>query len=92
MEYGDVDATLLEVTLETGRTHQIRVHLAAIDHPVIGDRAYGRPHRISTPRVFLHATRLSFEHPESGRPIELHSPLPADLEVCLPDANSGISR
>ena len=91
-EYAELDATLLDVTLETGRTHQIRVHLAAIDHPVIGDRVYGRPHRVSPPRIFLHATRLSFDHPESGEPVELHSPLPADLVACLPDGGSGISR
>ena len=69
---------LLEVTLETGRTHQIRVHLAAIGHPVVGDPVYGRGDS-SVARQFLHATRLRFAHPITGEPVEVESPLPPDL-------------
>ena len=67
--------------LETGRTHQIRVHLAAIGHPVVGDDAYDRGHRrpVEVPRLFLHATRLAFDHPITGEPLAFESPLPADL-------------
>ncbi len=73
---------LLRVRLETGRTHQIRVHLAAIDLPVVGDPVYG----VAEPalgRQFLHATRLAFPHPRSGERIEVDSPLPAELEAFL---------
>ena len=70
--------------LETGRTHQIRVHLAAIGHPVVGDRVYGRGgHELGLTRQFLHAARLAFEHPITGRRIELDSPLPPDLVAAL---------
>jgi 23S rRNA pseudouridine1911/1915/1917 synthase len=74
-------ATLVECTLETGRTHQIRVHLAAIGHPVVGDARY-RGHRPSLPvdRPFLHAYRLGFDHPDSGHRCAYESPLPPDLE------------
>ncbi|MDP9387595.1 MAG: pseudouridine synthase, partial [Actinomycetota bacterium] len=73
-------ATLLECRLETGRTHQVRVHLAAIGHPVVGDRRYGgeRVARLS-PRPFLHAHRLAFDHPASGQRLSFSSELPADL-------------
>lgn len=77
------DATLLAVTLETGRTHQIRVHMQAIDHPVIGDPWYGRPWRVTSPRVFLHAHRIEFDHPVGGERIEVVSPLPVDLTEVL---------
>ncbi len=77
------DATLLRVTLETGRTHQIRVHMAAIGHPVLGDRQYGGPMRYGLERQFLHASRLAFEHPVSGSAIDLRSPLPDDLDSAL---------
>jgi 23S rRNA pseudouridine1911/1915/1917 synthase len=73
---------LLSVRLETGRTHQIRVHLAAIDLPVVGDPVYG----VSDPalgRQFLHANRLSFPHPFSGEPVEAESPLPEELQAAL---------
>jgi 23S rRNA pseudouridine1911/1915/1917 synthase len=73
--------TLLRVTLETGRTHQIRVHLGAIGLPVAGDRVYGRA--AGSPRTFLHAARLAFEHPVTGVPIEVMSPLPPDLAAVL---------
>ena len=76
-------ATLLSLRLETGRTHQIRVHLQAIGHPVCGDPEYGTPGRLGLERQFLHATRLAFAHPISGEPIEIISPLPADLRAAL---------
>ncbi len=74
---------LLRVTLETGRTHQIRVHLAAIDLPVAGDPLYGRPGELGLERQFLHAARLAFEHPVSGEQVDVSSPLPPDLETAL---------
>jgi len=75
---------LLEVGLLTGRTHQIRVHMAFIKHPVVGDRIYGRrKQRIPCPRQFLHAHRLVFTQPTTGQRIEVASPLPADLQAVL---------
>jgi len=74
---------LLEVRLETGRTHQIRVHLAAIDLPVAGDPVYGRPGELGLERQFLHAARLAFPHPMSGELVGTESPLPPDLEEAL---------
>ncbi len=79
-------AALLRVSLETGRTHQIRVHLAAIGHPVCGDPLYGSPGRYGLDRQFLHASRLSFPHPVTGEPIEVTSPLPSDLKTALEQA------
>jgi 23S rRNA pseudouridine1911/1915/1917 synthase len=76
-------AALLRVALETGRTHQIRVHLAAISHPVLGDRQYGVADRYGLTRQFLHAARLAFEHPMTHAPVDLCSPLPADLAAAL---------
>jgi 23S rRNA pseudouridine1911/1915/1917 synthase len=73
---------LLNVRLETGRTHQIRVHLAAIDLPVVGDRVYGVPDKVLE-RQFLHANRLAFEHPFTGEKIDVESPLPDDLAAYL---------
>ena len=72
------DHALLRVTLETGRTHQIRVHLAAIDLPVVGDRLYGVP-APGLRRQFLHAARLAFPHPFTGARVDVESPLPDDL-------------
>ena len=72
---------LLRVKLETGRTHQIRVHLAAIDLPVAGDPLYGVRDDLGLERQFLHASRLAFAHPITGEPVETLSPLPADLET-----------
>jgi 23S rRNA pseudouridine1911/1915/1917 synthase len=69
---------LLDVRLETGRTHQIRVHLAAIDLPVVGDAVYGVPEP-ALGRQFLHANRLAFTHPFTGERVEVESPLPDDL-------------
>ena len=79
-----VPASLLECRLETGRTHQIRVHLRAIGPPVVGDREYdgGRP-GIDPGRPFLHAGTLRFRHPVSGRPVEVSAPLPTDLVETL---------
>jgi 23S rRNA pseudouridine1911/1915/1917 synthase len=74
---------LLDVRLETGRTHQIRVHLAAIDLPVAGDTVYGRPHELGLERQFLHAARLAFEHPMTRERIDIASPLPDDLAAAL---------
>jgi 23S rRNA pseudouridine1911/1915/1917 synthase len=74
---------LLDVRLETGRTHQIRVHLAAIDLPVAGDPMYGRPHELDLERQFLHAAHLAFQHPFTGEHVEVESPLPADLVTAL---------
>ena len=73
----------LECQLETGRTHQIRVHLAAIGHPVAGDQRYGgeRP-QLGLERPFLHADHLAFDHPTSGQRLSFSSPLPADLQEC----------
>jgi 23S rRNA pseudouridine1911/1915/1917 synthase len=73
---------LLAVRLETGRTHQIRVHLEAIGLPVVGDPVYGVPDR-ELGRQFLHANRLSFPHPFSGEPVRTESPLPEDLQTAL---------
>lgn len=81
--------SLLELRLETGRTHQIRVHMAAIGHPVLGDRTYKGPRRHGLKRQFLHAHRLAFDHPGSGERLEWRSPLPADLEAALARARAG---
>jgi 23S rRNA pseudouridine1911/1915/1917 synthase len=75
--------SLLSVRLETGRTHQIRVHMQAIGHPVAGDPEYGRPGLLGLERQFLHAARLAFDHPISGERLELRSPLPQDLKAAL---------
>jgi 23S rRNA pseudouridine1911/1915/1917 synthase len=78
------DASLLSVRLETGRTHQIRVHLAAIEHPVAGDRTYGATRRdLGSPRTFLHASKLELTHPESGERLIVEAPLPDDLSEVL---------
>ena len=79
---------LLRVTLETGRTHQIRVHLAAVELPVAGDPVYGRAGELGLERQFLHAARLSFEHPVTGSRIDVASALPEDLAAALEAARS----
>lgn len=82
--------TLLEVTIKTGRTHQIRVHLANAGHPIAGDDKYGdyelnrQLGRLGFKRMFLHAWRLALTHPGSGEPLVLHSELPEDLQIWLP--------
>jgi 23S rRNA pseudouridine1911/1915/1917 synthase len=80
-------ASLLEVQLETGRTHQIRVHMAAVRHPCVGDLFYGADPvlaaRVGLDRQWLHAVRLGFEHPDTGEPVEYESRYPADLAHAL---------
>jgi 23S rRNA pseudouridine1911/1915/1917 synthase len=78
----------LRVHLETGRTHQIRVHLAAIDLPVAGDPVYGVAGDLGLERQFLHATRLAFPHPFTGERVEVDSPLPPDLAAVLDGARA----
>ncbi|TXK25008.1 RluA family pseudouridine synthase [Ottowia sp. GY511] len=81
--------TLLEVTIKTGRTHQIRVHLASQGHSIAGDEKYGdfdrnkALHKRGLKRMFLHAWRLQFTHPANGERVELHAPLPPDLQAFL---------
>jgi len=83
------DASFLKVKIETGRTHQIRRHLAAIRHPVLGDREHGMkfardPRLLTIPRQMLHASELELPHPMlPGKTIKAHSPLPADFRRCL---------
>jgi 23S rRNA pseudouridine1911/1915/1917 synthase len=89
-------ATLLSVTLETGRTHQIRIHLAGRGHPVVGDKVYGLAGRFprhasldSFPRQALHAGRLGFTHPVTGEWLVFESPLPPDLSALLTELRTG---
>jgi 23S rRNA pseudouridine1911/1915/1917 synthase len=78
------DHTLLAVRIPTGVMHQIRVHLASIGHPIVGDRLYGVPSPESVaPRHLLHASRLVFDHPQTGKPIAIESPLPSDFATLL---------
>jgi 23S rRNA pseudouridine1911/1915/1917 synthase len=97
--------TLVSVRIETGRTHQIRVHLASIGHPVVGDTLYGAPARLmvipsrqtrdpepeslALQRNFLHAAELEFAHPRTGEPVQLKSALPEELETLLRAIESG---
>jgi hypothetical protein len=87
-------ATFVKVAIATGRTHQIRVHLSAIGHPIVGDQTYGGVHRrvgdnlravLRLERPFLHACRLSFTHPGDGRRVDFDSPLPPELEAVIDD-------
>jgi 23S rRNA pseudouridine1911/1915/1917 synthase len=82
-------ATLLRVVLDTGRTHQIRVHMAAIEHPVCGDSQYGTAGEYGLERQFLHAARLAFAHPVTGEEVDVASPLPPDLAAALARAEAG---
>jgi 23S rRNA pseudouridine1911/1915/1917 synthase len=86
-------ATLLEAIPRTGRTHQIRVHLAAIGHPILGDRSYGGAGAdaaaLDLRRPFLHSWRIAFDHPVTGERIELEEPIPEDLEHALGTLRSG---
>ncbi len=84
--------SLLHLAIATGRTHQIRVHLSAINHPIVGDPLYGGVHRRVAPhlrpvmrleRPFLHAARLAFAHPRDGRWMEFEAPLPQELQSVL---------
>jgi 23S rRNA pseudouridine1911/1915/1917 synthase len=79
---------LLRVRLETGRTHQIRVHLEVIDLPVAGDPTYGVAGDLGLERQFLHAARVAFDHPITGEPVDVSSPLPPDLAAALVAARS----
>jgi 23S rRNA pseudouridine1911/1915/1917 synthase len=88
--YGDF--TFVEVRIETGRTHQIRVHLQALGHPVVGDTLYGAPHQVGQPpsirsldRNFLHAIRLAFTHPQTHKSLTIEAPLPQELIRFLTD-------
>ena len=81
--------SLLRVTLQTGRTHQIRVHLAAIGTPVVGDPVYGHGPELGLERQFLHAAELRLVHPETGEPLVVRSELPADLAAALETAREG---
>ena len=82
--------TLVEVRIETGRTHQIRVHMQSLGHPVVGDTLYGAPHLVpgltakqQLTRNFLHAARLSFTHPQTNKPMHLEAPIPPELSAFL---------
>ncbi len=88
--------TLVEVRIETGRTHQIRVHMQSLGHPVVGDSLYGAPHRIgggetalSLERNFLHAAHLAFTHPQSKKAMDIQAPLPIELETFLAKIRTG---
>lgn len=74
--------TLLELWLETGRTHQIRVHMDYAGHPVLGDKMYGTPSRLIN-RQALHASAIQFQHPVTGQMVEVSAPLPADITSCI---------
>jgi 23S rRNA pseudouridine1911/1915/1917 synthase len=78
----DLSYSLLEVYLETGRTHQIRVHLAYLGHPLLGDAVYGKASPLLG-RQFLHACHLAFQHPATGQPLDFRAPLPAELRAVL---------
>lgn len=85
------DMSLIDIELETGRTHQIRVHFVHIGHPVLGDKIYGRSTKvmaesIGLQRMFLHAKSLEFVHPATGASVAVHEPLPEDLEEALETA------
>ena len=83
-EFPEADVTLLEVTLETGRTHQIRVHMTAIDHPVLGDKTYSTLNTpLTLPRIFLHARTIRLEHPSTGVEVSYTASLPPDLTLVL---------
>ena len=93
--------SLLEVTIATGRTHQIRVHLSAIGHPVVGDTTYGGIRRRVAPylkavgrleRPFLHAARLTFTHPSDGRRLTFESALPAGLQAVLAELRATVTE
>jgi 23S rRNA pseudouridine1911/1915/1917 synthase len=88
--------TLVEALPQTGRTHQIRVHLASLGHPVVGDTTYGAPAKLrfgdseepTLPRTFLHAAKLAFMHPLTGAPLEFEAPLPEELATFLAHAEN----
>lgn len=88
--------TMVTVGIETGRTHQIRVHMQALGHPVVGDTLYGAPHRLgnaetglSLDRNFLHAARLVFTHPQTNKTMDIQAPMPSELEAFLAAIRAG---
>lgn len=81
--FPDAEVSLVECVLETGRTHQIRAHLAAIDHPVVGDERYGGSPLAGLKRPFLHAAHLGFTHPVTDEELYFDAPLPEDLQLVL---------
>jgi 23S rRNA pseudouridine1911/1915/1917 synthase len=87
-------ASLIEVHLETGRTHQIRVHMAAVRHPCVGDLTYGADpvlaKRLGLTRQWLHAVRLEFDHPSTGDRVAVTSPYPDDLRIALERLATGV--
>ena len=83
LERAFAGTSLLRLRLDTGRTHQIRVHLSAVGLPVCGDREYGVGGALGLKRQFLHAARLAFDHPITGERIDVRSPLPQDLSAAL---------
>lgn len=88
-EFPSRGCALLELRLETGRTHQIRVHMAAISHPIIGDRTYGKTTSLRSPRSFLHAWAVEFAHPLDSRRVRVECPLPDDLQQVLDGLGAG---
>ena len=83
-EFSPADVSLLEVALATGRTHQIRVHMTAVDHPIVGDKAYSSLNKaVESPRIFLHAHQVGLHHPTTGEELTFTSPLPSDLAEVL---------
>jgi len=86
LERAYAGVSLLRLRLDTGRTHQIRVHLSAVGLPVCGDPVYGAAGALGLERQFLHATRIAFDHPLTGARIDVSSPLPADLQRALAEA------
>jgi 23S rRNA pseudouridine1911/1915/1917 synthase len=84
--FAEPKCSLLDCSLETGRTHQVRVHLAAVGHPVVGDATYGGARQsIAIDRPFLHAAALAFDHPATHERVHFTSPLPPDLQRVLDD-------
>jgi len=88
------EAALVRVKIETGRTHQIRVHMTHIKHPVIGDSVYGRGRAstIKAVRQMLHAAKLSLNHPKTGKRMTFEAPLPEDMEALLKQLRSGMKK
>jgi 23S rRNA pseudouridine1911/1915/1917 synthase len=87
-------AALVQIKIETGRTHQIRVHMAHIKNPVIGDTVYGRGRAstVKADRQMLHAAKLSLNHPKTSRRMTFESPLPADMEALLKQLRAEIKK
>ncbi len=89
-QFDDPQCSLVDCRLETGRTHQIRVHLSAIGHPVVGDGTYGGSRdQVPLSRPFLHAATLGFDHPVTGERLRFAEPLPADLASVLDRLRAG---